>query len=150
MTGKRRESLDAITRALVLEKETLDFYRVAENKIAHPEGRRIFSWLARTEEEHCLRLTELYTALNEGGGRVLYGGSAVPLEPVPGDVAAFKADDRETLEIAMGIERKAIDYFDELASLTTDPEGRRILEALRDEETAQLRVIEEKCRQIAG
>lgn len=150
MNGKRRENLDAITRALVLEKETLDFYRIAEQKTGHPEGRRIFNWLARTEEEHCLRLTELYTAVNEGGGRVLYGGSAVPLEPGSGDVTDFLAEDRETLEIAMGIERKAIDFLDELAAGTTDPEGRRILEALRDEETAQLRVIEEKCRQIAG
>lgn len=150
MTGKRRETLDAITRALVLEKETLDFYTVAEKKACHPEGRRLFKWLALTEEEHCLRLTELYTALNKGGRLVFSGGSALPLEPAPGDVAAFQADDREALELAIGIERKSIDYFDELASLTTDPDGRRILETLRDEEKAQLRVIEEKCRQLAG
>lgn len=150
MTGKRREILDAITRALALEKEKLDFYSVAERKTTHPEGQRIFAWLARTEEEHCARLTELYASLNQGGRLSSYGGDAIALEPPAADVAAFQADDREALGIASGIERKAIDFFDELAARIADPEGKRLLEALRDEEKEHLRVIEEQCRQFTG
>lgn len=150
MTAKRKETLDAIMRALELEKETFDFYTVAEQNTSNPEGKRIFRWLARTEEEHYVRLNELYSSLHAGGRWVCYGGTTVALEPEGTDRAGFQPNDREALEIAMDIERKGIDYFDELAARTTDPDGKGMLETLRDEEKEQLRVIERKYRQLAG
>lgn len=150
MTGKGKETLNAIMRALELEKETFEFYTVAEQKTIHPEGKRIFRWLAKTEEEHYLRLKELYASLNEGGSWLSYAGTSLRLEPEGADFTGFQADDREALEIAMGIERKGIDFFDELAARIRDPDGKRMLETLRDEEKEHLRVIEAQSRVIAG
>lgn len=149
MTGKGKETLNAIMRALQLEKETFEFYTMAEQKAIHPEGKRIFNWLAKTEQEHYLRLKELYSSLHEGGGWVSYSGTSLCLEPEGADFAGFQADDREALEIAMGIERKGIDFFDELATSIHDPDGKRMLETLRDEEKEHLRLIEAKSRAIA-
>lgn len=148
MTQSRKEMLDAIMRALELEKETFDFYTAAEQKTFHPAGKRIFRWLAKTEEEHYLRLTELYTSLHDGGRWVFYGGSTIAIEPEGPDHVGFDTGDLEALEIAMDIERKGIDFFDELAARTTDPDGKGMLQTLRDEEKEHLRVVEEKYRSL--
>lgn len=147
----RKEMLDAIMRALELEKETFDFYTRAEQKTFNPAGKRIFRWLARTEEEHYLKLTELFNSLDQGGRWVFYGGTTIALEPDgPGEKqVGFDTSDREALEIAMDIEKKGIAYFEELAQKTSDPDGRGMLETLRDEEKEHLRIIAEKYRLVA-
>lgn len=144
MTQSRKETLDAIMRALELEKETFDFYTTAEQKTFHPAGKRIFKWLAKTEEEHYLRLTELYKSLHEGGRWVFYGGSTIAIEPEGPDQVGFDTSDLEALEVAMDIERKGIDFFDELAARISDPDGRSMLHTLREEEKEHLRIITER------
>ncbi len=147
----RKEMLDAVMRALELEKETFDFYTRAEQKTFNPAGKRIFRWLARTEEEHYLKLTELFNSLDQGGRWVFYGGTTIALEPDgPGEKqVGFDTSDREALEIAMDIEKRGIAYFDELAQKTNDPDGRGMLETLRDEEKEHLRIIAEKYKLVA-
>ncbi len=146
----RKEMLDAVMRALELEKETFDFYTRAEQKTFNPAGKRIFRWLARTEEEHYLKLTELFNSLDQGGRWVFYGGTTISLEPDgPGEKQiGFDTSDREALEIAMDIEKKGIAYFDDLARKTSDPDGRGMLETLRDEEKEHLRIIAEKYKLV--
>ncbi len=150
MTGKRKEMLDAIMRGMELEKETFDFYTRAEQKTFDPAGKRIFHWLAKTEEQHYLKLTELYNSLDQGGRWVFYGGSTIALDPEgPGEKqVTYTTDDLEALEIAMEIEKKGIAYFDELAKKTEDPDGKGMLETLREEEREHLRVITDKYRAI--
>ncbi len=147
----RKEMLDAVMRALELEKETFDFYTRAEQKTFNPAGKRIFRWLARTEEEHYLKLTELFNSLDQGGRWVFYGGTTIALEPDgPGEKqVGFDTSDREALEIAMDIEKRGIAYFEELAQKTSDPDGRGMLETLRDEEKEHLRIIGEKYKLVA-
>lgn len=150
MTESRKEMLDAIMRAMEIEKETFDFYTKAEQKTFDPGGKRIFRWLAKTEEEHYLKLSELFSSLDQGERWVFYGGSTIALEPAaPGEKhVGFSTGDREALEIAMEIEKKGIDYFNDLAQKTADPDGKSMLLTLRDEETEHLRVITEKYDQL--
>lgn len=152
MNENRKEILDAIMRAMEIEKETFDFYTKAEHKTFNAEGKRIFRWLAKTEEQHYLKLTELYESLHEGGRWVFYGGSTIALDPVaPGEKeVGFDTDDLQALEIAMEIEKKGIAYFDSLMEKTGDPDGKSMLKALRDEEAEHLRVVTEKYRALKG
>src|SRR5512137_1544425 len=130
MSEERKEMLDAIMRAMEIEKETFDFYTKAEQKTFNSGGKKMFHWLARTEEEHYLKLNELYTSLHAGGRWVFYGGSTITLEPDgPGDKhVGFDTGDREALEIAMEIEKKGIAYFGELVKKTVDPDGKAMLQ----------------------
>ncbi|HEY6008090.1 MAG TPA: ferritin family protein [Geobacteraceae bacterium] len=152
MSENRKEMLDAIMRAMEMEKETFDFYTSAEQKTFDPGGKHIFRWLAKTEEAHYLKLTELYNSLSAGERWVFYGGSTIPLEPEDEGAphVGFTTGDLEALEIAMEIERKGISYFEELAAKTTDADGRRMLETLAGEEREHLRVIGEKRTQLKG
>jgi rubrerythrin len=150
MSDPRKEMLDAVLRAMEMEKETFDFYTKAEQKTFDPGGKRIFHWLARTEEQHYLKLSELYASLHAGGRWVFYGGTTIALEP-GGEEAqkiGFETTDLEALEIAGEIERKGHAYYEELLATTTDPDGRTMLATLRDEEVEHLRVITEKYHEL--
>lgn len=150
MNEHTKETLDAIMRAIEIEKETFDFYTKAEQKTFNPEGKRIFRWLAKTEEQHYLKLNELYQSLHEGGRWVFYGGSTISLDPAGAGEkqVGFDTDDLQALEIAMEIEKKGIAYFDALMEKTSDADGKGMLRALRDEEAEHLRVITEKYNEI--
>jgi rubrerythrin len=150
LSENRKETLDAIMRALEIEKETFDYYTRAEQKTFDPGGKRIFRWLAKTEEVHYMKLSELYSSLEEGGRWVFYGGSTISLEAEePGEKqVGFTTGDLEALEIGMDIEKKGIAYYDELALKTGDPDGKKMLLKLREEEVEHLRVITDKYNQL--
>src|SRR6266702_201138 len=121
MSEDRKEALDAILRGMEIEKETFDLYTRAEQKTFDPAGKRIFRWLAKTEEQHYLKLTELYSSLNNEGRWVFYGGTTISLEPADlgGKEIGFDTSDLDALEIAMNIEKKGLALFDELARKTS-------------------------------
>ena len=152
MSENRKEILDAIMRAIEIEKDTFDFYTRAEQKTFDQGGKRIFRWLAKTEEAHYLKLSELYSAMEESGRWVFYGGSTISLEEeCPGNsCVGFDTNDMEALELAMEIEKKGIAYYGELAEKTADPDGKGMLLTLRGEEVEHLRVITEKYKQLKG
>ena len=150
--SQSKEMLDAIMRAIELEKETFDFYVKDEHKTFNPAGKRIFRWLAKTEEGHYLKLTELYTSLHESGRWVFYGGSTFDLAPAGDDEhrVTLDTDDIEALRIAQGIEKRGMAYYGELIARTGDADGKTMLEALRNEEIEHLRVITEKLQGLEG
>jgi rubrerythrin len=149
MSESRKEVLDAIMQAIEIEKETFDLYTRAEHKTFNPAGKRIFRWLARTEEEHYLKLTELYNAYSEGERWVFYGGSTISLEEEGEHGASFDTGDLAALEIAMAIERKGIAHFDHLAQKAADPDGKQMFKTLVAEEREHLRIVTEKYNQLA-
>ncbi len=150
--SQSKEMLDAIMRAIELEKETFDFYVKAEHKTFNPAGKRIFRWLAKTEEGHYLKLTELYTSLHESGRWVFYGGSTFDLAPAGDDEhrVTLDTDDIEALRIAQGIEKRGMAYYEDLIARTGDADGKAMLEALRNEEIEHLRVITERLQGLEG
>lgn len=151
MSEAGKTVLDALMRGMEIEKETFDFYTRAEQKTFHPEGKRVFRWLAKCEEAHYLKLTELYQALDKNERWVFYGGSTITLEPQGGEAGVgFETDDLEALRLAMEVEKKGIAYFEELLTHTADPEGRSMVETLKREEEEHLRVIAEKLKGLEG
>ena len=150
MSEHHKEMLDAVMRAMEIEKETFDFYTRAEQKTFNPAGKKIFRWLAKSEEVHYLKMSELYNSLNTGGRWVFYGGSTISLEPEgEGEKAVgFNTDDRGALEIALEIEKKAIRYFEELERNTSDPEGKSMFRTLIAEEQEHHRIITGKYQAL--
>lgn len=150
--GHNKEMLDAVMRAIELEKETFDYYVKAGRRTFNPAGKRIFNWLAKIEEGHYLKLTELYNSLHEGGRWVFYGGSTFELEPAGADEqrVTFDTGDVEALRIARDIENRGISFYEGLIAATADADGKSMLETLRAEESEHLRVIEEKLRGMEG
>ncbi|HWI41156.1 MAG TPA: ferritin family protein [Verrucomicrobiae bacterium] len=145
----RKEVLDALMKGMELEKETFDLYTRLEEKTFNRDGKRIFHWLARTEEQHYLKLSQLYSSLDTSGRWVFHGGTTFDLEPSQGE-SGFAADDIQALETAMEIEKKGIAWYEELIAKTSDEEGKKMLGVLRDEEVEHLRVVVEKHAEVTG
>lgn len=150
--SENKEILDAIMRAIELEKETFDFYTKAEHKTFNPAGKRMFKWLAKTEEGHYIKLTELYNSLHESGRWVFYGGSTFELAPAGDDEhqVTFATDDIEALRIAQDIEKRGMAHYEELITKISDPDGKAMLETLRNEEIEHLRIVSEKLQELAS
>ncbi len=146
MSEQHKETVDAVRRAMEIEKETFDFYTVAGQKTSNPAGKRIFRWLAKSEEIHYLKMTELYNSLQGGGHWVFYDGVTIDLEPAEADepTVKFDTDDGKALEIALEIEKKALSLFEELEQRSTDPEGKAMFRTLIQEEKEHSRVISMK------
>ncbi len=142
--------MDALMKAIELEKETFDLYTKAEQKTFNPEGKRIFRWLAKSEETHYLKLTELYTSLHEGGRWVFYGRNTFDLEPADeSQRVGFETNDLDALKIALEIEKRGLSYYEQLIESSDDFEGSSMLKTLRDEEKEHIRIISEKLAQIS-
>ncbi len=140
--SENKALLDAIMKAIELEKETFEFYTKAEHKTFNPEGKKVFKWLAKNEESHYLKLNELYKSLHETGRWVFYGGTTIDLAPSdPAHKVTFETDDREALKIALDIEKRSQAYYEELLATTSDSEGRIMLETLKAEEEDHIRII---------
>jgi hypothetical protein len=94
----------------------------------------------------------LYNSLHESGHWVFYGGSGFELEEAGGgeQPTGFDADDIAALKIARNIEKRGMAYYDELIAKTGDPDGKAMLETLRNEEIEHLRVITEKLEELKG
>jgi rubrerythrin len=151
MSEAGKSVLDALMLGMEMEKETFDFYVKAAQKTFNPEGKRIFRWLAESEETHYLKLVEIYKALDAGGSWIFYAASTIELETSDGEPGVgFETDDIEALRLAREIEEKGIDYFEDLLNKTTDSEGRKMVETLRREEEEHLRVITEKLHFLEG
>ena len=151
MSEAGKSVLDALMLGMEMEKDTFDFYVKAAQKTFNPEGKRIFRWLAESEETHYLKLAEIYKSLDAGGSWVFYAASTIELEPSDGEPGVgFETNDIEALRLAREIEEKGIDYFEDLLNKTTDSEGRKMVESLRREEEEHLRVITEKLHFLEG
>ena len=148
MSQSKKEVLDAIMQAIEIEKETFDLYTRAEQKTFNPAGKGIFRWLARTEEEHYLKLIELYNAYSDGERWVFYGGTTIALELEGKYGTGFDTGDLEALKIAIEIEKKGIAHFEHLALKTSDPDGKGMFKTLSNEEREHLRIITEKYKQL--
>jgi rubrerythrin len=150
--NQSKEMLDAIMRAIELEKETFDLYVKAEHKTFNPAGKRLFKWLAKTEEGHYLKLTELYNSLHDSGRWVFYGGAGFELEEAGGgeQLTGFDTDDVAALKIAQNIEKRGMAFYEDLITKTDDPDGKAMLVTLRNEEIEHLRVITEKLEELKG
>lgn len=143
---RNKKLLDAVTQAMEIEKETFDFYSAAERKTFNPAGKRIFRWLAKSEELHYLMMVELYRSLKDDGRWLSYGGSTIGLE-LAGEgepVVPFDADDRKGLEIALEIEKKALAHFEELEANCSDSQGKEMFRTLILEEKEHGRLVMEK------
>jgi hypothetical protein len=93
---------------------------------------------------------DLYNSLHESGRWVFYGGSTYDLAPSGSEEQAvtFDTDDLEALKIAQGIEATGIAYYEELIGKANDPDGKAMMETLRNEEIDHLRVITEKLNEL--
>ncbi len=136
---------DALRMALAMQTQGMEFYRSAAALNRNPAGREVFEDRANEEEAHA----QILMAELEGLHRSQKGLEDAPVflhfdpeelrrllprlqDEKTGD--ELNLDARRALEIAMQLEKRAAQFFQNYAEKFDDTEGKRIFQRLADEE----------------
>jgi len=122
---------EAVRRSIQTEKNAMDFYRLASQKMQDTEARRVFELLAREERSHAGSFYEIYT------------GSDIPsLEPFLDQPPHHETDwlssldriidtgfnEQKALELAMHKEQQLEEVLARMAEWVPDPTVKAVFE----------------------
>ena len=148
MRSGESNALNAIKAAMEAEMDAHNFYSRAAQKTKNPKGRDMFSQLADFERNHFHHLKALYDSLKGEEKWISYSGTTfseqgkkASRDLAIGEEVGPKADDFDALSIAIKEERKAQNYYQEMAQKTTDPLGSDMFKKLAREEELHQRVL---------
>jgi len=135
-----KEKLEALARAIQLEIDGRKFYLEAARKSGNDVGKRMFQYLADQELEHQTRIKGVYERLEKGEewpvGIVSFPHADA--KTVFGSEARAKMSgaegDKEAVELALGLEDKSYDYYNELTRKAQGLFEKRFFAALSLEE----------------
>ena len=151
MKAKESSPLDTIKTAMAAEKDAHNFYSSAAQKTQNPKGKDMFSQLADFEMNHFRHLKQLYDSLKGEDKWIAYSGTTFPTkrgkiskELSVGEEVGSQADDLDALSIAIKEERKAHEYYLEMARGTADPLGKDTFKKLAREEELHERILNDQ------
>jgi rubrerythrin len=147
----KASALDAIKAAMEAEMDAHNFYSKAAQKTKNPKGRDMFSQLADFEKNHFHHLKVLYDSLKGEGKWTAYSGTRfskkgkkISTDLSIGKEVGPQADDLDALSIAIKEERKAQEYYHEMAKEPADPLGRDMFKKLAREEELHERILNDQ------
>jgi rubrerythrin len=143
---------NAVRIAAEAEKQAVDFYRDAAQKMSNVVIQRLFNSLADFEQHHYDKVTELTLSLQKKGKFLFYEGCSPPI-PAQSEIemsqetadalAKSKMSMMEVITLAQKVEQQADKRYAALAGQTSDPDGKAMFERLAKEEQSHLRLLTE-------
>ena len=139
--GMNNAAMEALKKALELEKRGQEFYAQAAARTVDPKGKEMFSSLADDEVMHAEVIQRQVDALAKGKGWIvpeafeiveadlespLFPGSKVDLEKA----VQPDASDLDALLFALKIENDSFNLYTEQAKVATDPNAKYLYEYL--------------------
>jgi len=144
MDEKIKNKLMALKTAIQLELDGEQFYTKAAQKTDHPYGKQLFERLAGEEKVHLRKIQEIYSSLDkqqkwpEDLGLTRMDSTIQTIFKEAGIELNKKvkpsSDDLEALKIAMDMEEKSINLYDNLSKKADDPFEKRFFLMLSYEE----------------
>jgi rubrerythrin len=152
------EVKEAIKTAIQLEKDGRKFFEQAAEETKNELGQKMFHKLANDEIRHLVTFEKMFKTLADPNTwrELLKGGQ--PRERMP--YFAEKAENRSPAETGAGevsalrqaleVERKAIDFFRQVAERAEDPEAKRIFEIIAEEEVTHYDLIQAQIDSVTN
>jgi rubrerythrin len=147
------ELQEAIKKAVQTEKDAMDFYRFAAEKMDDGKAKSIFELLAREERQHAKMFYQIYR------GKDLPYFEDFIVAPPDTESSWWKAlqqamladfDERRALELAIDQEEALEKKLREAVSQIDDPEVRGVYEANANSTHHHAELIEEEYRAMLG
>ncbi|MBI2876668.1 MAG: ferritin family protein [Candidatus Tectomicrobia bacterium] len=153
MTEKYQEALDGLKQAIQLEIEGMKFFSRAAEVTRDPKGKEVFQRLAQSEARHYQILKAEHEALSQTGHWLSYQEAypaqkaELPSQAILDSQEALQqieegTGDLEALKIAIELEKKAGNYFQEAAQRAQDPVAKEVFQRLAAEEETHLKLFE--------
>lgn len=144
--------LNALKKAMQLEKEGMAYYKTAHEKATSKTGKNMFEYLRVSEEEHIKRIRELYHTLEQS--EIWPEESPYPNEDDSAHKTIFtqaleelkqtqslNTDDLDALRKAAEFEERGENHYVEQAKAATDKFEKNFYTQLAEEESHHLRAI---------
>ncbi len=161
MPEDQTRALAALSQAMAIEQEGIDFYSLAARESTDAEATQVLRRLARDEKNHLDLLRRQYDSLSrEGSWRELPEAKpdsqlvmrtpfpkmvTIPTEaPLPGSSPA------DALLFGLGVETRSYDLYSREASDTRDPRGKAMYQFLLAEETRHFELLMARYEQLTG
>jgi len=140
----------ALHTAILIEKQSLDFYRYAAKIVSDAKTRRLFELLAAEEAEHLGEFQNIYQANEFGDLQDLINMPPDLGTPIYQSlIKSVETDtqEKEALEISLREEKACIELYSDLIITIDDPEARKLFgQALRETQTHCYIIQEEYVR----
>jgi len=149
------KSINALKKAIQLEKDGIDFYLKSAKKTKNIFTKKIFEELAREEENHIKAINRIYEDLKNNSIKIEWvtAESKDNIEKVFQDALVEKAikskGDLEALNLALDFENKSIKYYERLAKNSKDNFERRFYFTLSYEERGHYLKIMDSIQYIS-
>ncbi len=142
MSENTKQGLAVLKEAMQLEIDGERFYREAARKTNHPHGRQLFERLAKEERIHLKKIQEIHSSLEKGQK----WPKSTHLTKIDSTVQnIFKetnvkrmvkatTTDLDAIKIAIDMEEKSINLYDDQSKRAEDPFERRFFLMLSYEE----------------
>jgi rubrerythrin len=150
----RDVQLNALKRAMQLEKEGMAYYQASRDKARSQIGRDMFAYLCKSEEGHIRRIRDIYHALEKSGiwpehstamdktaevCTTIFSRALADLN----EKQSLDTNDIEALEQAAEFERRGENFYAERLEMVTDPFERNFYTQLAREEFNHLKAIQD-------
>jgi rubrerythrin len=151
--------LNALKKAMQLEKEGMAYYQAAHDKATSKTGKSMFEYLRVSEETHIKRIRDIYHTLEESEK-----WPEEPPFPEEGDSAhetiftqaleelkqtqSLNAGDLDALRKAAEFEERGENYYVEQAKVATDTFEKNFYTQLAEEEFHHLRSIHDTIQML--
>lgn len=142
MTDSR---VDAFKQAIRMEEDGKAFYEKAANKTENIMTKRVFTDLAKAEEKHIIKLTQIYQSLKDKGNWPEVGLTRDDKETIPNifsnalttidDKVKGSTSDIEALKTAADLENDGIKYYQAKSEETDDTFQKKFFMLLAKEES---------------
>lgn len=137
-------TVEILAIAVRTEKDAATFYNNLASQIKNPIVKRKIERLALEEIEHDKTLTAEYMRMTDGEQPIVPEGFSSGIQKELDK--ALSAE--QLIEMAMGYEKSAHEFYKEAAARSEDPRGRQVLEYLSRFEADHYRALETELRQL--
>ncbi len=151
--------MQALKRALQLEKDGMAFYAESMEKSTSETGRRMFDYLRKSEKHHIQRISEIFHALEHSGSWPEPSSATEAMEAERESIftdarkriarqQSLDADDLGALTQAAEFERSGGRFYAQRAESAEDCFERAFYQQLAREENLHLQAIEDSIQML--
>ncbi len=150
MANTRREHIEILRSAIIMEIEGEKFFSKAALRMKHPRAKDTFVSLAKQERRHVKVLEEELQRVERGGdwvspssvkGSAASGGSIFREAEGTEDPLDPKAGELEVLKFGMDVERKSVEYYRRASVEVENAKAREVFNWLVGEEAGHLAIL---------
>ena len=144
---------EAIKRAVLMERDLMEFYQRAAQITTDPGGRKVFDILAQEEREHAGALFGIYPGSEFGSFDEFINApsrsTSVMMHQLE-KLIAGQVDERHAMEIALREEESLEKSLRYTVSMLVDPASRMVFERMARETHDHYLIIESEYARLMG